>query len=135
VMDEHKHGELALKVDLRTIPWLFAGILGFLVVLGGVTTAFYGLPFAPKADLEREQEHSAHLDSQLAQLTSQVQIEAQNLAVLTEIVKNTQDTTTRIMDTVEDLQKIEQQQALHIEDLEAGEKARETGSGKFRERR
>ena len=108
------------KLDVMAlVPW---GVIGLMIIIGGLSALIYGLPFETKTD-------ALHTDAQLSTLTvavaktaDQVNILATNQAVMQEALRNISNQTTEL----EDLRKMVEQQAIHIEGLEADEKANDS---------
>ncbi len=116
-MEKGKFGDVGAIAEL--IPW---SITGLLVLVGALTVAIYGLPFESKSDGERTTAQIAEVTKTVGQLASVVNQVQRDEAVLGETVKNLAEHEAEITD----LRKTVELQALHIEGLEADEKANDS---------
>lgn len=100
-------------------PWLPWAIIGLLVVLGGITSFTYGLPFASKADvIDLKAFEKTDRDSLITLQENQI--------VLTEQLKTTNALIERIQKRQDINEQNIQQNSIHIEGLESDEKARDS---------
>jgi hypothetical protein len=109
-------GGLAALAELA--PWL---LVGFLVLIGSVTVAIYGLPFQSKEQGQRDERDVAQIVTVIDRLSDKINAIATNDQVMQheiqELAKNQAE--------IDELRKQMLDQAIHIEGLEADEKVNE----------
>lgn len=104
-----------LPVDARIVPW---ALIGLLVILGAMSTAIYGLPWARQSDLEKLAQIVEYDHQHLEGTVNTLAVAATKLQQVTEIVARIQDRQGKNEENI-------QQNSIHIEGLEADEKARD----------
>lgn len=117
--DDRRIGGPNLQLVAELIPW---AILGIVVLVGALSVLSYGLPWESKQDASRTDAQIAQTASLLADTIKQVNALTTNQAVMQETVKNISNQS----EEISELRKIVEQQAIHIEGLEADEKANDS---------
>ena len=120
---EMKVGHEMLKLIITKLPW---AIVGILIIIGGLTAAFAGLPFATKTDLSGTNASLDRAAAQIETLSSSINTMTTSIAVMQKVVENQDAQLTAEAATLNELRSAVEQHAIHIEGLEADEKARES---------
>lgn len=110
---ERREDAITLSFINRNIPWLIVGIL---VIAGGLASLFYGLPWAKQTDVDK-------LTAVVAADHDSMHSISSTQAVATEQQKMTATLLTQLQQDMKDLRGETEANSIHIEGLEADEKA------------
>ena len=111
------HGKELLGNTPWYLPWLGTGGFGVLIVIGILSTLIYGLPWARQSDLDKLVTVVAGDHALQETVTGTLSIATERLREVTELVGH-------IQGKQETDEAAMQQNSIHIEGLEADEKAR-----------